>query len=241
MFMRNRWIGGVSIVVCVSLSIVCAQSRTGQTLVFDCAGRPHVVALEGTIPVESREGDPGLCDPPAKAPGGLVSARSFTHKVPKAATKEFDRGVHAWTKGENEPAAQHLAEAVRLDPGFVEARIDLAIVYAKLGQSEEALEQYDRALELEPNVAMLHGNKAAALVMISRWEEAEAEARTALRLDPNSIDAHYMLGVALFKQAKINAETESHLAIAAKKYERARPYLVATRAELGSPAVKPYR
>jgi tetratricopeptide (TPR) repeat protein len=235
-------IGGVSIVACISLSIGCAQNRTGPTQVFDCAGRPHVVALDGTISAEYRNWDPDLCAPPARhqPSGGLVSARSFTHKVPKAAAKEFDRGLHARTKGENELAKDHLAEAVRLDPGFVEARFGLAMVYANLGQPQEALEQYDKALALEPNVAVLHGSKAAALVMISRWEEAEAEARTTLRLDPNSIEAHYMLGVALFEQAKISPETESHLAIAAKKYERARPYLAAAEAALASPVTNPH-
>jgi tetratricopeptide (TPR) repeat protein len=188
------------------------------------------------MPGEYRDWDQDLCAPPAQQQpsGGLISARSFTHRVPKAAAKEFRRGVQAWTKGENEAAKQHLGEAVRLDPGFVEARFDLGFVYAKLGWAGEALDQYDQALSLEPNLAILHSDKAAALVMIGRWEEAEAEARTTLRLDPKSIEAQYMLGVAMFEQAKINPETESHLAIAAKKYERARPYLDAARAVLAS-------
>src|SRR3974390_1986773 len=123
--MAGRVAGGL-IVSGLSLSIACAQNRPGQTHVFDCAGRPHVVALDGTPPVEYRDWDPDLCAPATQkqSPGGLVSARSFRHKTPKAAAKEFDRGVQAWGRGQNQQAAQHLAEAVDLDPGFAEARFD---------------------------------------------------------------------------------------------------------------------
>jgi predicted Zn-dependent protease len=64
-------------------------------------------------------------------------------------------------------------------------------------------------------------NKAAALVMLSRWEEAEQAARRAIQLDPGSIDANYMLGIAMMKQGKITPETAAHLAIAAKTHPRA--------------------
>ncbi|HSP68783.1 MAG TPA: tetratricopeptide repeat protein [Bryobacteraceae bacterium] len=165
-------------------------------------------------------------------PSGAVSARTLGHKNSKAAGKEFDRGVQAWNKGQNDQALLHLAEAVRLDPGFVEARTDLGIVYAKMGRPEQALNQYERALVLEPNLAVLHSNKAAALVMLSRWEEAERAARRGVQFDPSSIDANYMLGVALVMQNKITPEAAGHLSVAADKYPRARSLLAEVRADL---------
>jgi tetratricopeptide (TPR) repeat protein len=98
------------------------------------------------------------------------------------------------------------------------------------------LDEYEQALALEPNLAILHSNKAAAFVMLSRWEEAEQSARRALQLDPGSIDAHYMLGIAMMKQAKITPETAEHLAIAAKTHPRASAFLAEIQAEL---AVEP--
>jgi predicted Zn-dependent protease len=77
----------------------------------------------------------------------------------------------------------------------------------------------------QPNLAMLHINKAVTLVTLGRWEEAEQTARRILQLDSESIDGHYVLGVAMLRQQKITPETEAHLAIATKKYARARPYL----------------
>lgn len=256
----------VSILSCCLCALLGAQNRVGQSQAAGCNGNPpeSVLARDGTIPAEYRDWDPGLCAPRSepRPPAGAVSARSLKHKTPKSAATEFDRGVRAWTKGQNalahaqsalpfepspdahsaEPnpfvrasfieAAEHLGEAVRLDPGFVEALADLGIVYAKLGRPEQALDQYDRALALEPNLAMLHSNKAVTLVMLGRWEEAEQTARRILQLDPKSIDGHYILGFAMLRQQKISSETEAHLAIATKKYARARPYLAAVQSAL---------
>jgi tetratricopeptide (TPR) repeat protein len=148
--------------------------------------------------------------------------------------KAFNRALRAWNKSQNDQALLYLGEAVRLDPDFVEARTDLGALYAKTGRPLDALEQDERALELEPNLAILHSNKAAALVMLSRWDEAEQAARRALQLDPGSIDAHYMLAIAMMKQAKITPETAEHLAIAAKKHPRAGAYLAEVQAYLAA-------
>jgi predicted Zn-dependent protease len=98
------------------------------------------------------------------------------------------------------------------------------------------LEQYDQALALEPNLALLHSNKASALVMLGRWEEAERAARHAVPPDPESIDANYMLGIAMMKQGKVTAETVVSLAIAAKKHPRARTFLAEVQTALAAEA-----
>jgi Flp pilus assembly protein TadD len=77
-------------------------------------------------------------------------------------------------------------------------------------------------------------DKAAALVILGRWEEAELAARRALQLDPASIEAHYMLGIAMLQQSKITPETAAHLAIAAKEHPRARAFLAEVQADLAA-------
>jgi tetratricopeptide (TPR) repeat protein len=167
-------------------------------------------------------------------PRGVVSARTLGHKHSKAAVQAFNRGVRAWRKGQNDGALHLFSQAVRLDPDYAEARVNLGGVYAKMGLPEEALNQYEQALTLEPDMPVLHSNKAAALVMLGRWEEAEQAARRALQLDHRSIDASYMLGIAMMKQGKITTETAAHLAIAAEKHPRARAYLAEVQADLAA-------
>ena len=186
---------------------------------------------------------PGGGGPPCASnivsePRGGVSARTLTHKHSKAAGKALKQGVRAWNKGQNDQALHYFSEAARLDPDSVEALTDLGAAYAKTGRAVEALEQYERALALEPNVAAVHSNKAAALVMLSRWEEAEQAARRAVQLDPESIDANYMLGIALMKQGKITPETAARLAVAAKKNPRARAFLAEVQAYLAAESTR---
>jgi tetratricopeptide (TPR) repeat protein len=116
----------------------------------------------------------------------------------------------------------------------VEARAELGIVYAKTRRTEEALSQFEQALALEPNWAVLQSNKAAVLVMLSRWEAAEQAARRAVQLDPKSIEANYMLGIAMIMQGKITPETAAHLAVAAKGFTRARAFLAEVQAQLAA-------
>jgi tetratricopeptide (TPR) repeat protein len=192
---------------------------------------PDVTACAGSK-------DPASGSNVVSLPHGGVSARTLAHKPPKAAVQAFNRGVRAWNKSQNDEALRLFSEAVRLDPGYVQARVNLGAVYAKTGLPQQALDQYEQAFNLEPNVPVLHSNKAAALVMLSRWEEAEQAARRALQLDPASIDANYMLGIALMKQGKITPETAARLAVAAKKHPRARAFLAEVEADLAAEPTK---
>ena len=191
-------------------------------------------------PFETDPFCPGIVGPECaptildRPPRGGVSARTLAHKPSKAANRAFERAGRAWKKGQSEQSLRYLGEAVRLDPAFLEARLDLGAIYAKTNRPEEALHQYERALEIEPNLALLHSNKAAALVMLSRWAEAEQAARRALQLDSKSIDGNYMLGIAMLKQGRITSETAAHLEIAATKHPRARVFLAEVQAALAA-------
>jgi Flp pilus assembly protein TadD len=223
----NRW----TVRICFSAGLLCAPLRA-QDRSADCAIVP---SFKAEIPPEDQ--DP--CDPetpPRLRATGMVSARALAHKPSRAAVKEFDRGVQAWRSGQSGPAVQHLAEAVRLDSNFVDALAELGAVYGKTGQPELALDCFTRAAVLEPNSSLFHSNKASALVILNRPEEAEPAARRAVQLDPESIEANYMLGVAMAMQEKITPEVAAHLAVAARKYPGARAYLTAVQAMLAGTA-----
>ncbi len=161
-----------------------------------------------------------------RASPGVISSRILAHKPPKAARKEFERAAHSSKEGHLDSARQHLMQAVRLDPDFVEAQIELGAVYLKSGQPQQALEWFDRALVLESDMALIYSAKAAALVTLGRPAEAEVAARRALQLSPQSIEANYLLGSSMMLEGKITPETAAYLAVAAPKYPRARAALI---------------
>jgi tetratricopeptide (TPR) repeat protein len=221
----KKWIVGVPFValLCVPLR---AQGREPN-----CDGNPEPprAISERTEPPEflnlnrDRQGD---CTPAIGVgrPGG-VSVRRLAHKPPNKARKEFHLGIQDWQKGRSDQALLHLSEAARLDPDYMEAQAELGAVYAQTGRASQALDHFERALALEPDLGVLYTGKAGTLVMLDRPKEAEQAARRAVQLAPASIEANYMLGIALYMQGETPREAAEHLAVAAGKFPRAREVL----------------
>jgi tetratricopeptide (TPR) repeat protein len=165
---------------------------------------------------------------------GVVSTRNLAHKPPKAARREFDRGLRASEIGHNAEALQHFIAAVDADPEYLEGQAYLGRLYLLQGEATLGLEHLDRALSIEASSDVLHSNRAAALMMLKRPVEAEQAARQAVQLAPASIAAHYMLGLALLRQNRATPETALHLEIAVGKYPDVLPGLAWVRERLAS-------
>ncbi len=130
-----------------------------------------------------------------------------------------------WRKGRTGQALTHLAQAVALDPVFLEAQADLGVVCASTGMLSQALDHFEKALVLEPGLHVLYENKAGVLMLLDRPEEAEQAARQALRLAADSIDANYSLGMSLIMRGQLTPEALACLKLAASKDARAQKAL----------------
>jgi hypothetical protein len=75
----------------------------------------------------------------------VVSTRFLAHEVTKEPRKEFDLGYKAWRKSQFNSAQTHFPEAIRLDPGFLQALTGLAVVHLKLSRPELALNDLNRS------------------------------------------------------------------------------------------------
>jgi tetratricopeptide (TPR) repeat protein len=108
-------------------------------------------------------------------------------------------------------------EALRLNPGYVEALNNLGNVLRELGERREALALYQRAVQLDPSRADSHCNLGYALLDARRVTEAVASFRGALALQANGVLAHLGLAAALRVQSlPAEAEASSQLALAAE-------------------------
>ena len=113
----------------------------------------------------------------------------------------------------NEEARQHDAEALRINPMYMEARLNLALALSLLGRPGDAEVEYRRALELEPEgkqMALAHAGLGAALAAQHRTAEALPELELAVRLRPESAEGHFNLGSALAELGR-NPEAASEL------------------------------
>jgi tetratricopeptide (TPR) repeat protein len=120
--------------------------------------------------------------------------------------------------GRNEEARQHDAEALRINPMYMEARLNLALALSLLGRPGDAEVEYRRALEQQPEgkqMALAHSGLGAALAAQHRTTEALPELELAVHLRPESAEGHYNLGTALAELGR-NPEAASELATAVR-------------------------
>ena len=131
---------------------------------------------------------------------GVVSLRSLQHRVPKQAIRA---AVEAQRYSEANDAPQAIAkleQAIRLDPKFRDAHINLGAQYARARRYPEAMEQFQVALEIGPPDAIIYSNLSWAYSAMGRFQLAAESARKALALDPQYAKARSLLERALAQE-----------------------------------------
>ena len=100
-----------------------------------------------------------------------------------------------------EKAGEAFRRALALDPGSVEALVNLATL-EKDNDPAAALELYERAVTLAPDSAESHFGLAGVLRRLKRLDAAECHYRRALELRPALLQAHKTLGWMLYAQRR---------------------------------------
>lgn len=96
--------------------------------------------------------------------------------------------------------------ALELDPGLVDAYVNLGRLAHEGGDPREALRLYQQALSFAPEDALIHFNMAVALEDVQGTSPALSHYQKALELDPSFADAHYNLA-GLYEQ--LGRETDA--------------------------------
>ena len=94
-------------------------------------------------------------------------------------------------------AEQAFRTALRIDPSFVPAYVNLADVFRLAGRDPEGEAVLREGLELAPEAAALHHALGLLLVRLQRTGEALGELERAATLAPDEIVYAYVYGVAL--------------------------------------------
>lgn len=109
-----------------------------------------------------------------------------------AAEEWFDLAADIETTSPEEAETAY-ERALELDPGHVDAHVNLGRLLHERRATDAAEKHYRRALELDPDHAVAAFNLGVALEDLGRTREAAAVYERALELDPANADAHYNL------------------------------------------------
>jgi tetratricopeptide (TPR) repeat protein len=111
---------------------------------------------------------------------------------------ETTRRYHALVRKATQKAYEAYQVALRVDPDFVPARNNLALLHNRRGEKDEAEKQLRRIIELEPEMAAAHYSLGLLIAENEqRTEEAIEFLATAARLWPENPGTHRNYGLAL--------------------------------------------
>jgi len=106
-------------------------------------------------------------------------------------------GLIASGAGQDGPAVEHFAQAIRLEPENGDYYSDLALVLSRMGEKDAAITGLRAAIHLKPVNPTSHNNLGAELRSKGQFVEAVACFGKALSLQPDYVEAHYNMGCAL--------------------------------------------
>ena len=127
-----------------------------------------------------------------------------------ASLEHLKRGAALEAGGKIEESIAEHETAVELDPGLLQAHVNLISLYGRTGQSGKAELHYRRGLEINPEIPVLHYNYGVLLAGDRRMAEAADAFRACLKFDPYHADAHHNLGLILEAEGRLEEAASHH-------------------------------
>ena len=131
------------------------------------------------------------------------------------------RGADLERVGRLDEAIAEQLEALRVDPGALQAHINLVALYGRLGRFDEAASHYQAAVAIDSNQADLHYNYGVLLLKQGKASDAENAFLESVRINPHYADAHDNLGI-IYEQQGLLTDAFEHFsaAVAARPDDR---------------------
>jgi tetratricopeptide (TPR) repeat protein len=135
--------------------------------------------------------------PTSRPASGFVSLHDLEHPVPKKAREAAYQAQVLSLANHTPKAIAKLEDAIRIDPDFRDAHLNLGVQYARVGRTADAHAEFEKALEIGPPAAPIYADLAISSLALHRYRDAEAFSRKALELDPSNTGAQKTLEYSL--------------------------------------------
>ena len=127
--------------------------------------------------------NPSLSNRTASVPTA-ISFRHFAHKPVKRALESFSQAIKLLRAKREGEALDRLADAIRIDPEFFEAYLQMGLLWIQNETPERALPHLERALDIDSSSQAAQALAAWALLQLGRDTEAEFALRRSMQLGP---------------------------------------------------------
>ncbi len=123
-----------------------------------------------------------------RAEEGLASAEEL-----------YSKGLAFLWAEEYEKALLYFEKAVKKNPRYAEAYLNIGYCKNMLGRYQEAINASKQAIRIKPDYAEAHYTLGLAYVGLGRYQEAIDAFKQAIRIKPDYAEAHHFLGITYFE------------------------------------------
>jgi protein O-mannosyl-transferase len=106
--------------------------------------------------------------------------------------------------GRVDEAIPHFQDALKISPGYAEARFNLGTAFAQKGGLDQAINQYRFGLRSMPGDADAHVNLATVYLQKGDLDEAIGQYQIALQINPGDAARHIALGSLLLQRGRMD-------------------------------------
>ncbi|MBL8208345.1 MAG: tetratricopeptide repeat protein [Blastocatellia bacterium] len=125
------------------------------------------------------------------------------------ASELLKRGAKLESTGNLPASIEAHEQALALNPGLVQAHINLISLFGRVGKFKQAEEHYRAAFDINPDLPDLHYNFGVLHVAQERFAEAAAAFRQCLQLNPYYAEAHHNYAAMIERDGKLD-EAATH-------------------------------
>jgi Tfp pilus assembly protein PilF len=132
----------------------------------------------------------------------LAGSTQLTQQIPKAARKQYEKGVRSDKDGKPDEAIAHYQKAVELAPDFYEARNNLGSDLLSKSKFPEARQQFEKVITINPSDAAAYFNLANLSLLTQQYDQAQSWVEQGLSKQPDSAFGQFLLGSLYGKSGK---------------------------------------
>jgi tetratricopeptide (TPR) repeat protein len=124
----------------------------------------------------------------------LVNLADYNESFPKAALKEYKRGLDAEHNGQLDQAIAHYQGALKIAPDYYPAHNNLGSLFLSKKDFNSAEEQFRNAIQLRQDDAEAYFNLGNLLMLTRRYPESETAVARGFEHNPNSAFGYFLKG-----------------------------------------------